>query len=122
MAAGQGRILDVVVEWRGRVDAVVANAGELAATLGAKGDCLNGRGLMTNHRVHLRAGQLQADRPAQNLRGKRGQHRVGPGPGLAAVAAAEKLAHDVDLFLRDSENERSHLPRTHDHLRGVVER
>ena len=53
MAAGHRGIFDVVVEHRCRVDAVVADAGQLAVTVRAESDCLNGRRLMTHHRVHL---------------------------------------------------------------------
>ena len=120
VAAGHSGIFDVVVEYRRRVDAVVADAGQLAVTVGAESDRLNGRRLVAHHRVHLRAGELQADRPVHHLRGERGQQRVRPGPGLAAETAAQELAHDIDFLLRNTEHERDQLPRADDHLRRVV--
>ena len=105
VAAGQGRVFDVVVEHRRRADAVVADPGQLAVTVAAESDRLNGRRLMAHHRVHLRAGERQADRPVHRLRGERGQQRVRPGPGLTAEPAAEELAHDIDLLLGNTEHE-----------------
>ena len=38
MAAGHGRIFDVAIEQRRRIDAVMADAGQLAVPVGAQGD------------------------------------------------------------------------------------
>ena len=122
VAARHGGVFDVVVEHRRRVDAVVADAGQLAVTVGAERDRLNGRRLVADHRVHLRAGKLQADRPVHHLRGERGQQRVRPGPGFAAESTAQKLAYDVDFLLRNAEHERHQLLRADDHLGRVVQR
>src|SRR5215468_9488876 len=69
-SARERRIFDVVVEHRRRRNALMAYACELAASVRAKRDRLNGRGLMADHRIHLRAGELQTHRPVQNLRGE----------------------------------------------------
>ena len=55
VAAGHSGIFDVVVEHRCRVDAVMADAGQVAVAVCAENNCLNGSRLMTDHRVHLRA-------------------------------------------------------------------
>src|SRR5438876_6961663 len=120
VAAGQGGIFDVVVEYRCRVDTVVADATQLPVTVGAESDRLNGRRLVAHHRVHLGAGKLQADRPVHHLRGERGQQRVRPGPGLATEAPAQELAYDVNFLLRNTKQERSQLPGADDHLCRVV--
>jgi hypothetical protein len=121
VAADDRRILDIVVKQRRRVDAVVANASQPALTVGAERDRLNGRRLVARHRVHLRAGQLQAHRTVHHLRGERGKQRVRPGPGLTAESPAEEFAHDVDLLFRHTEHERSELPCADHHLSRVIE-
>ena len=83
-AAGQSRILDIVVKQRRRVDAVMADAGELAVAVGPERDGLDGRGLVVHHRVHLGVGELRADRLAHHLSGERREQCVRPGPGLTA--------------------------------------
>ena len=56
VAAGHSGIFDVVVEHRCRVDAVMADAGQVAVAVCAESNCLNGSRLMTDH--HLCAAQL----------------------------------------------------------------
>src|SRR5260370_37449233 len=86
VAAGQGGIFDVVVEYRCWVDTVVADAAQPPVTVGAESERLNGRRLVANHRVHLGTGKLQADTPGHHLRRERGQQRERAGPWTATEA------------------------------------
>src|SRR5208337_3911899 len=54
---------------------------------------------MPGHRIHLRAGELQAYRPVQNPRGERRQQRMRPDVALAAEPATEKPGYNVDLLM-----------------------
>src|SRR4029077_9777685 len=58
VAAGYSGVFDVIVEHRCWVDAVMADAGQLAVAARAESNCLDGCGLMTDHRVHLCAAKL----------------------------------------------------------------
>src|SRR5258708_38638035 len=55
------RVLDVVVENRGRRNAVMTNAGKLAASVRAESDRLDRSRLMSGHRVHLCPRKLNAN-------------------------------------------------------------
>src|SRR6266446_9446859 len=63
ISAGHGGVFDIVVEHRCRIDAVMAQASQRAVALRAERDRLNGRRLVAHHGVHLRAGELQENRP-----------------------------------------------------------
>ena len=66
----------------------MANAGELPASVRGQLDRLDRRRLVADHRIHLRARELDADGPVQRPGGDRGQQRVWPHVSLAAEAAA----------------------------------
>jgi hypothetical protein len=64
---------------------------KLAVVVRAQRDCLDGRRLVFRHRIHLRARELDADRPVDRLGGNRGHQRMRPHIGFPAEPAADEL-------------------------------
>src|SRR6476660_10079325 len=119
MAARHSGIFNVVIEYGCRIDTVMPDTGEFAVMARTQSGCLNGCRLVADHRIHLSAGELEADRPVHHFRGESGQQSVRPGPGLAAESPSQELADDIDFFLRNTEHLRSELLCADDHLSRI---
>src|SRR3989441_8264330 len=121
-ARDQPRVLDVVIEDRRRRNGVVPNTGQLPILAGAERNGLDGRRLVTDHRIHLRARELQAHWALQNFCRERRQERMRPDISLAAEATTQEVRYDIDLLLGYAEHDRQELPSAEDMLGRLVER
>ena len=116
------RVFDVVVEDRRWRDAFVADRSQSAGFVGGERDRLDRRRLVTHHRVHLRAGQLNAHRTTDFAGGNRCHHRVRPHVCLASKPAAQEVRYHLDAVARQPEHDRYEVTRAENVLRSVVQR
>ena len=116
------RVFDVVVEHRRRRDAFVADRSQSAGFVGGERDRLDRRRLVTDHRVHLRAGQLNAHWTTHRAGGHACHERVRPHVGLASKPAAQEVRYHLDAVARQPEHDRQQLTRAEDVLRRVEQR
>src|SRR6266567_69561 len=100
----------------------MADAVQLAISLGAKPDYLHACCLVAGHGVHLCSGELDVNGPVQNFRRECRDECMRPDVSLAAKPAAEKVTDDVDLLLWNTENHGNQLPGSKDVLRSFIQR
>ncbi len=98
------------------------HAHELAVTPGAKPHIDALLLAKTDRRIHLRAGQNEADRPSDLACGKRGKPGVRPETRFAAKAATDIAHHHMDILARQVEYLSEAVAVVENVLAGLVER
>jgi hypothetical protein len=118
--AGRGA-LDILVERADCDHTSCAIAVSLPSGRRRQPDPLDGRGAVGGDAEHLLARQRDLDRALELARRQCRQDRIGIDRQLAAEAAADELAHHLDILRRDLERRGDRMLGAGDQLGGAVD-
>ena len=99
----------------------MANRSELPSLVGRQRDRLDRGGLVADHGVHLRAGQLDPHGTTHRAGGHACHERVRPHVRLASKPAPQEVRYHLDAVARQPENDRYEVTRAENVLRSVVQ-
>ena len=122
IAGGLAAIFLALVQARNMEHVVLLQRRQLAVFGGGQAHALLRVGPMAHGLEHHLAGDLDLDRVAQLACRGGGEHRVGPGPQLAAKARPQVFRHDPHVLGLDAQHLYHDRLVVHDGLRGFIQR